>query len=116
AEEGVVQVFRPVDGTPALVGVVGTLQLDVLKTRLADEYGVEIGFETSQFALARWVGAEDRAKLDAFLAANRSAIAEDGEGDPVILASSTYALQYVKDRHPEIRFTDVKELHAGARA
>jgi len=116
AEEGVVQVFRPVDGTPPLVGVVGTLQLDVLKTRLADEYGIEIGFETSQFALARWVGADDRAKLDAFLATNRSSIAEDVDGAPVILASSTYALQYVKDRYPEMRFMDVKELQEGARA
>ena len=35
AEEGVVQVFRPLDGAPALVGVVGPLQLDVLKVRLA---------------------------------------------------------------------------------
>jgi peptide chain release factor 3 len=30
SEEGVVQVFRPRDGSPALVGVVGMLQLDVL--------------------------------------------------------------------------------------
>ena len=31
AEEGVAQVFRPTDGSPALVGVVGPLQLDVLE-------------------------------------------------------------------------------------
>ncbi len=31
AEEGVAQVFRPTDGSPALVGVVGPLQLDVLR-------------------------------------------------------------------------------------
>ena len=49
AEEGVVQVFRPLDGAPALVGVVGPLQLDVLKVRLDDEYGLEIGFETPEF-------------------------------------------------------------------
>ncbi len=47
AEEGVVQVFRPLDGAPALVGVVGPLQLDVLKTRLKGEYGLDIGFETA---------------------------------------------------------------------
>jgi peptide chain release factor 3 len=40
AEEGVVQVFRPTDGSPALVGVVGPLQLDVLRVRLKDEYGL----------------------------------------------------------------------------
>src|SRR4029453_4635161 len=39
AEEGVVQVFRPQDGSPALVGVVGTLQLDVLQVRLGGEEG-----------------------------------------------------------------------------
>ena len=33
AEEGVAQVFRPNDGSPALVGVVGPLQLEVLKAR-----------------------------------------------------------------------------------
>ena len=31
SEEGVAQVFRPTDGSPALVGVVGPLQLDVLQ-------------------------------------------------------------------------------------
>ena len=55
AEEGVVQVFRPLDGAPALVGVVGPLQLDVLKMRLADEYGLDIGFEQPEFQLARWI-------------------------------------------------------------
>ena len=40
AEEGVVQLFRPQDGAAPLVGVVGTLQLDVLQARLAAEYGV----------------------------------------------------------------------------
>ena len=34
AEEGVVQLFSPEDGSPAIVGVVGALQLDVLKERL----------------------------------------------------------------------------------
>ena len=40
AEEGVVQLFRPQDGSAPLVGVVGTLQLDVLQARLGAEYGV----------------------------------------------------------------------------
>ncbi len=38
AEEGVVQLFSPEDGSPAIVGVVGALQLDVLKERLNFEY------------------------------------------------------------------------------
>ena len=55
AEEGVVQVFRPQDGSPALVGVVGPLQLDVLRVRLEDEYGLEVMWDTAEFTLARWI-------------------------------------------------------------
>ncbi|MEY9622244.1 peptide chain release factor 3 [Bradyrhizobium ottawaense] len=53
SEEGVVQVFRPRDGAPALVGVVGALQLDVLKARLEAEYSLPVEFEVSEFQLAR---------------------------------------------------------------
>ena len=48
AEEGVVQVFRPSDGSPALIGVVGPLQLDVLRDRLATEYGLPVEFDVER--------------------------------------------------------------------
>src|SRR5271169_3502194 len=38
AEEGVTRVFKPISGGDWIVGVVGALQLDVLKARLAAEY------------------------------------------------------------------------------
>ena len=47
AEEGVAQVFRPTDGSPALIGVVGPLQLDVLRARLNAEYGLEVDWTTA---------------------------------------------------------------------
>ena len=65
AEEGVVQLFRPQDGAQPLVGVVGTLQLDVLQSRLMGEYGVKIGFDVVPFSLARWVSGDDKAALEA---------------------------------------------------
>src|SRR4029077_11670882 len=86
SEEGVVQVFRPLDGAPALVGVVGPLQLDVLKARLEAEYALPVEFEVSEFQLARWISSDDRKKLDAFIAANGSGVADDVDGDPVFLA------------------------------
>jgi peptide chain release factor 3 len=109
AEEGVVQVFRPLDGSPALVGVVGALQLDVLQVRLEAEYGLEVGFEQSEFQLARWIAAEDPKELDEFTAAKRSAIAEDLDGDPVFLARNQFDLDYTGERAPGIVFTDVKD-------
>jgi peptide chain release factor 3 len=112
AEEGVVQVFRPVDGSPALIGVVGMLQLDVLRDRLAGEYGLPVEFDQSEFALARWISAAERKRLDEFAEANRSGIAEDLDGDPVYLARSQFYLDYTRERAPGIVFTDVKDVKA----
>src|SRR5262249_22352768 len=109
AEEGVVQVFRPTDGSPALVGVVGPLQLDVLRVRLADEYALAVDWDVAEFQLARWVGAEDRRTLDQFVAAHRAAIADDLDGDLVFLARSAFNLDYTAEHSPGIAFTDVKD-------
>jgi peptide chain release factor 3 len=112
AEEGVVQVFRPLDGSPALVGVVGALQLDVLKVRLNDEYGLEIGWDQSEFQLARWISADDRKAIDKLISAHRSAIAEDLDGDAVFLARNAFNLDYTAERNEGVRFSDVKDVHA----
>ncbi|HWM48075.1 MAG TPA: peptide chain release factor 3 [Xanthobacteraceae bacterium] len=114
AEEGVVQVFRPTDGSPALVGVVGPLQLDVLRARLAAEYGLEVGWDVSEFQLARWIGAEDRKVLDKFVASYRSAIAEDLDGDLVFLARNEFNLDYTGQQSPGIVFRNIKESQARA--
>jgi peptide chain release factor 3 len=110
AEEGVVQVFRPVDGSPALIGVVGPLQLDVLRDRLATEYGLPVEFDQSEFQLARWIRGADRKTLDGFAEANRSGIAEDLDGDLVYLARSQFYLDYTRERAPGIAFDDVKDV------
>jgi peptide chain release factor 3 len=109
AEEGVVQLFRPRDGAPPLVGVVGTLQLDVLQARLAAEYGVKIGFDTSPFQLARWVSGE-RGKLERFVESQTSAIADDVDGDPVFLASSNFNLRRTTELNPDLTFRDIKDF------
>jgi peptide chain release factor 3 len=111
AEEGVVQVLRPRDGSPALVGVVGPLQLDVLKERLNDEYGLEVGFEISEFQLARWISGE-RKDLDAFVGANAGGIAEDLDGDLVFLARNQFYLDYARERAPDISFVDIKDVRS----
>ena len=110
AEEGVVQVFRPLDGSPAMVGVVGALQLDVLKVRLADEYGLEIGWDQSEFQLARWISSDDRKKLDAFISANGSGVADDVDGDPVFLAKNEFYLGYTRERAEGIVFSHIKDV------
>ncbi|GIK79076.1 MAG: peptide chain release factor 3 [Alphaproteobacteria bacterium] len=112
AEEGVVQVFRPLDGSPALIGVVGLLQLDVLKVRLGEEYGLPVDFDVCEFELARWITSADGAALAAFTDANRSGVAEDLDGDLVFLARNDFYLNYTRERSPGIVFTDVKDVQA----
>jgi peptide chain release factor 3 len=110
SEEGVVQVFRPRDGAPALVGVVGPLQLDVLKARLDAEYSLPVDFEVSEFQLARWISSDDPKKLGAFIAANGSGVADDVDGDPVFLAKNEFYLGYTKERAESIVFSSIKDV------
>ena len=115
AEEGVVQLFRPQDGAQPIVGVVGTLQLDVLQARLAAEYGVAIGFDSTPFTLARWI-AGDKAELERFLATNRSAVADDLDGDPVFLASSAFMMRRTVEQNAALAFHDIKQIGTRAAA
>ncbi|KAA2241235.1 peptide chain release factor 3 [Salinarimonas soli] len=109
AEEGVVQLFVPQDGSAAIVGVVGALQLDVLKERLLAEYGLPIDYDTTRFSVCRWVEAADSRELDRFVSANLSSMASDLDGAPVFMAPSPFSLKYDQERWPDIRFSDVKD-------
>jgi peptide chain release factor 3 len=105
-----VQVFRPTDGSPALVGVVGALQLDVLRERLASEYGVDMEWSVAEFQLARWITAQDRKLLDQFAATYRASIAEDLDGDLVFLARNAFNLDYTGQQSPGVTFRNVKDF------
>lgn len=109
AEEGVTQVFRRVIGGDHIVGVVGELQLDVLKTRVEAEYQVKIDLEPAPFETARWIAAETKADLEAFMSANRGGMSEDRDGAPVFLARNTWELGYIAERSPKIKFSDIRE-------
>ena len=111
AEEGVVQLFAPEDGAPAIVGVIGALQLDVLRERLQVEYGLPVGFEPARFNVCRWISADDPADVDRFIDAKRGDIARDLDGDAVFMASDGFSLNYEAERWPAIRFAEVKEYH-----
>jgi peptide chain release factor 3 len=108
AEEGIVQMFLPLDGSQPIVGVVGALQLDVLKHRLASEYGLPVEFEVARFQICRWI-AGDPAVLDRFVESKRSSIARDLDGAPVYLAESVFSLNYEKERAAGIEFSDIKD-------
>ena len=113
AEEGVVQLFSPLDGMQPIVGVIGALQLDVLGDRLTHEYGLSTGFEQAPCEVMRWIEAPDKAKRDKFIEQNKSAIAVDADGDYVYMAPSVFSLNWVAERNPDITFKDVKAVTQG---
>ncbi len=115
AEEGVVQLFLPVDGAQPIVGVIGALQLDVLGDRLIHEYAIPISFEPTAYTTVRWISSDEPKKLEAFVGSKRPYIAEDLDGDGVFMAASDFDLRYTAERNPDIRFTDVKTTTVSAR-
>jgi peptide chain release factor 3 len=116
AEEGVVQLFSPEDGSPAIVGVVGALQLDVLKERLSAEYTLPVSFEMSRFSVCRWISSDQPAELDNFLTVKRGDIARDLDGDPVFLAQDSFSLRYESERFPAIKMVAIKEYQVAKAA
>jgi peptide chain release factor 3 len=112
AEEGVMQLFKPIDGSSWLIGVVGPLQLDVLQGRLQAEYGVSVTFEQAAGQLARWVTGTEPAELERFMRQQRDRVAEDRDGAPVYLAPNAWHVRDTEQSWPELRFLTVREQHA----
>jgi len=108
AEEGVTQLFRPNMGADFIVGAVGQLQFEVMADRLANEYQLEVIFEPSPYAEARWLGG-DKADLEDFMGKHRGAMATDIDEQPVFLAKSAWEIGYVAERFPKVRFERSKE-------
>lgn len=109
AEEGVTQLFKPAMGSDMIVGAVGALQIDVMAERIKTEYGLDVIFEAGMFQIARWLSCENPETLKAFINKNQSAMAEDLDGAPVLLAKSAWDISYAEGKNPDIRFLRVKE-------
>ena len=108
AEEGVTQLFRPEIGADFIVGAVGPLQFEVMADRLASEFNLEVIFEPSPFAEARWLGG-DKADLEDFAGKHRGAMARDLDAAPVFLAKSSWETSYVSERYPKVALHRTKE-------
>ena len=57
AQEGAIQIFQDynLEMSEIIVGVVGTLQFDVLKYRMENEYGCDVRLEPLPYGHIRWV-------------------------------------------------------------
>jgi peptide chain release factor 3 len=111
AEEGAVQVFRPVNGRDYILGAVGVLQFEVTMARLKAEYGADAIYEPVNFNVARWVSCEDRKKMAEFEKKNIANMARDAEGCLSFLTTSEWQLGYSMEEWPEIEFFRTREIN-----
>ena len=111
AEEGVSQLFKPLDGSVWIIGVVGPLQFEVLADRIESEYNLKAGFEEAPFDTARWLVSDSDDHLKLFMENNRSAMAEDRDGSPVFLARNSWTLNRAQQDFPAIKFLETRDHH-----
>ena len=109
AEEGGASVFKPQIGTDWIVGVVGSLQFDVLADRIRTEYEIPVIFEPTTLYTARWIKADNPADLKAFIDANKAALATDHDGEWVFLARNAWHLNKTKEDNPKIKLVETKQ-------
>jgi peptide chain release factor 3 len=117
AEEGAIQVFKAILGAEFIVGVVGQLQLEVMKHRLLHEYSVEADYEAVDYTTARWVTPklegrdkiEVRKAMEQFQRRNEANLAIDAHGDLAYLAPNKWNLAKVEERFPDVRFEATRE-------
>ncbi|MBU4053339.1 MAG: peptide chain release factor 3, partial [Proteobacteria bacterium] len=111
AEEGVIQVFRPLTGNLFILGAVGMLQFDITMARLKTEYGVDATYESVEYHVARWIHSDDPKKLIEFEKRNATHMAVDAEGSKAFLTTSVWQLDFCKKQFPDIEFYKTREIH-----
>ncbi len=109
SEEGAVQVFRPQNSNDQYLGVVGELQIDVVKYRINAEYGVNINMVPLAFSAARWVQSDDEKALATFLREQSNNVCFDSHGQPTLLLDHDWRLKFHQERHPKIVFKSFSE-------
>ena len=107
AREGAIQIFKiPALGMEeAVIGVVGTLQFDVFRYRMLNEYGVELVMTGLPYEHLRFIIESpcDPQKLDL---ANGCKVLEDYRGNSVIVFSGIWALNYIEKQNPGLVLSD----------
>ena len=104
-QEGVIQVFHLRDAVTKvpLLAAVGPLQFEVVQYRLQSEYGAESRLETTPWDRVRWLDPDfDSDRLAGLTLPTGVAIAEDTDGQPVLLFPSDWTLRYFVERNAAV--------------
>ncbi|MCI8595087.1 MAG: peptide chain release factor 3, partial [Oscillospiraceae bacterium] len=116
AQEGAIQIFRtPYSGMEeVIVGVVGTLQFDVLEYRLRSEYNVELYTENLPYEYLRWIETEsgEPVKEDELILGTDGKLVEDYKGNQLLLFASQWSINWVAERNKSITLSEFGGVRA----
>jgi peptide chain release factor 3 len=107
AQEGAIQIFQEYNTgmEEIIVGVVGTLQFDVLKFRLDFEYGVEVRLDPLPYEFIRWIENKniDVSKLSI---PSDSKKVKDMKENPLLLFVNSWSIKMALDRNKELELSE----------
>ena len=110
AQEGAIQIFKtPYTGMEeVIVGVVGTLQFDVLEYRLKNEYNVELYMEGLPYEYLRWIVNEggEPYKEDDLILGTDVKLVEDYRGRQLLLFASQWSINWVAEKNKELELAE----------
>ena len=113
AQEGAIQVFRELNGgmEEVIVGVVGTLQFEVLEYRLLNEYGVEIRLDMLAYQHIRWIENEDLDPKTLNLTSDTRRI-QDMRGRHLLLFTSPWNITWATEHNPTLELSEFGKTDA----
>ena len=113
-EEGAVQILYDTDESKRdpILAAVGQLQLDVVKHRLKNEYGVESILESMPYQLARWVS-EGWTVLDEIGRIFNCKVVKDSWNRPVVLFKNNWNLNQTLEDYPNLKLNNVAPVVSG---
>jgi len=105
AEEGLMQVFMPTSGTRhPIIGVIGSLQLDVVEARMLSEYGIPCTVDRLPHIAARWPVPKTDRPLVLPTSGVRQAV--DQQHRDVLVFEAEWVLQYTLEKNPHFEFRE----------
>lgn len=107
AQEGAIQVFREIGAgmEEVIVGVVGTLQFDVFKYRLENEYNVDILMDNLPYSLIRWIDTPD-VDLKALNLTSDTKKVQDMRGRYLLLFSNEWSISWALEHNEGLELSE----------
>ena len=89
-----------------IVGVVGVLQLDVLRFRLESEYKVDIRMESLPYEVIRWIENPLEVDVENLEGTTDMKKVKDMRGNPLLLFEHEWSVGMTLDRNKGLKLTE----------